>query len=138
MDIFIWPIVVLILVIVFLIIFRVPITKFIEEIGHLKTKWFEIERIRKEIFAKVEEVQKLSQEMEKNKNDLKKATQVFIETFYLSLSTRNKFPIPKDINKIIENNLNILSQLAIEDDYKRQEWIGKTMNETTTLLNLKK
>ena len=127
-EIFIWPTVVLISVIVF----RIPITEFIREIGHLKTKWFEIERIRKEIFAKVEEVQKLSQELEQDKNNLKGAVKVFIETFYLSQSTRGRFPIPENINKIIENNLNVLSQFAIENSQERQKWIDNT----TAILNL--
>ena len=132
MDIFIWPTVALISIMVFLIIFRVPISEFIKEIGHLKTKWFEIERIRKEIFAKVEEVQKLSQELEQDKNNLKGAVKVFIETFYLSQSTRGRFPIPENINKIIENNLNVLSQFAIENSQERQKWIDNT----TAILNL--
>jgi len=133
MDILIWPTTIFILIIIFLIIFRKEIADFIKEISWLKTKWFELKRIREEIFVKVEEVKKLSEELDKDKKELKKATKIFIESFYLTLQTRNIFPIPEKVAKEIEKNLNELSNFAIEDIDDRTTWI----KEMQDLLNKK-
>ena len=98
----------------------------IDEIVEFEIKGIKLKALQKEIFAKAEEVQKLSQELEQDKNNLKGAVKVFIETFYLSQSTRGRFPVPEGINKTIENNLNILSRFAIENDQERQKWIDST------------
>jgi len=132
-EILIWPVVAVTLGVFFLILFRKPIIVFIGEIGHLKTKWFEVERIRKEIYAKTEEVKQLITEVEKEKANLKTATKILIETLYLTTETRGQFPIPEHIRTILQNNLNILSNFAIEDPQHRQEWI----NQTTALLQKK-
>lgn len=132
-EMFIWPAVVVILVVVFLILYRGPITVFIGEIGHLKTKWFEVERIRKELFAKIEDVKQLVAEVEKDKANLKATTKILIETLYLSTETRGQFPIPEHIRSVLQQNLNMLSVFAIEDPQQRQEWVEKT----TSLLQKK-
>ncbi len=119
---FIWPVVILIFLIFFVIVFRKEISEFIREIGWLKTKWFELRRIREEIFAKAEEVSKISKELNQNKKELRQATKVFIETFYLNLETRNIFPIPEKISKKIIENLNILANFAITNEDERREW----------------
>lgn len=122
---FIWPFVFLIFVIFFVFLFRKEISEFIKEIGWLKIKWFELRRIREDIFAKAEEVKKLSEELNKDKQELREATKVFIETFYLSLETRNRFPIPEKISQKIIENLNILANFAIENESEGEEWMEK-------------
>lgn len=118
-----WPIVFLAFSIFFCIFFRKEISEFLKEISWLKTKWFELRRIREEVFAKAEEVKKLSDELNKDKSELREATRIFIESFYLTLQTRNIFPIPEPIAKEIGRNLNILANFAVEDAVKRSEWI---------------
>jgi len=98
----------------------------IDEIIEFETKWIKLKTLQKEIYAKVEEVQKLAQELDRDKDELRAATRVFIETFYLTLQTRNVFPIPEHVRKILENNLNILSNFAVENPVQREEWMRNT------------
>ena|SRR3989344_1484764 len=122
LDIFKWPIVLLLGFVIFLLIFRKEVSEFLREISWLKTKWFELRRIREEIFAKAEEVKKLSNELNKDKQELRKSIRVFTETLYLALSTRHKFPIPEKISSEITKNLNILANQAIKNQSEKREW----------------
>ena len=106
----------------FTILFRKEISKFINEIGWLKTKWFELKRIRKEVYAKAKEVKELAKKVEQDEKNLKKATKVFLETLYLSLETRNIFPIPQLIKRRLERNINLLAQFSEENDEERRKW----------------
>ncbi len=119
----IWPIVFLLFAVFFSILFRKEISEFIKEIGWLKTKWFELKRIREEIFARADEVRQLSKELNQDKQELKKAIITFTETLYLTLSTRHKFPIPQKVSDKITKNLNYLANLAIKG--KREEAVFK-------------
>ena len=122
---FIWPAAFIIFGVFFVVLFRKEISEFIKEIGWLKTKWFELRRIREEVFAKAEEVKKLSEELNQDKQELREATRVFIESFYLTLQTRNIFPIPEKVAKEIEKNINLLAAFAVEDEIKRKVWVEK-------------
>jgi len=113
-DKFIWPIILLIFAIFFVILFKKEISDFIKEIGWLKIKWFELKRIRKEIFARADEVRQLSKELNQDKRELKRVIITFTETLYLTLSTRHKFPIPQKVSGKITKNLNYLAGLAIK------------------------
>jgi hypothetical protein len=97
----------------------------IEDIVEFKTKWIELKILQREVYAKVEEVKRISEEVEATKNALKESSRVFIESFYLSLQTRNIFPIPEGVAKKIEQNLNILANFAIEDPQKRQRGVSE-------------
>lgn len=132
-DKLIWPGIALILSVFFVIFFKKEISEFIKEIGWLKTKWFELKRIREEVFAKAEELKKLSNELNKDKQELKKAILTFTETLYLALSTRHKFPIPQKISTEITNNLNSLAGLAIKGK-KEEIAFKKRMKEVQNLL----
>lgn len=122
---FIWPAAFLIFSIFFVIFFRKEIREFIKEIGWLKTKWFELRRIREEIFAKAEQVKELSERLNRDKQELREATKIFIESFYLTLQTRNIFPIPTQVAKEIEKNLNILAAFAVENESQRKQWVER-------------
>ena len=74
----------------------------IDDIIEFETRWVKMKTLQREIYAKVEEVQKISEKLDRNREDLRKATKAFVESFYLSLSTRNRFPIPKQVAEIIE------------------------------------
>ena len=116
------PITVLVALLLIFMFFRKEISEFLREISWLKTKWFELRRIREEIFAKAEEVKKLSNELNKDKQELRKSIRVFTETLYLALSTRHKFPIPEKISSEITKNLNILANQAIKNQSEKREW----------------
>lgn len=119
------PTFVLIFAIFSVFLFRKEISEFIREIGWLKTKWFEMRRIRDEIFAKAKEVKELSEELNQDKKELQKATKTFIESFYLALATRNQFPPPSHITNIILGNLDTLAELAIPNKDDREKWVKK-------------
>jgi len=122
LSLFKWPITVLVALLLIFMFFRKEISEFLREISWLKTKWFELRRIREEIFAKAEEVKKLSNELNKDKQELRKSIRVFTETLYLALSTRHKFPIPEKISSEITKNLNILANQAIKNQSEKREW----------------
>gem|GEM_PF-4146758 len=105
----------------------------IDEIVEFKTSWIELKTIRKEVYAKAEEVKELSEELNKDKEELREATRVFVESFYLTLQTRNIFPIPDKIAHEIEKNLNILASFSVNDEKKRNQWVSNIHN----LLNSK-
>lgn len=128
-----WQITIVIVLLIFFIIFKKEISEFLREIAWLKTKWVELKRIKEEIFAKAEEVKSLSEELEKDKNELREATKIFIESFYLSLATRNRFPPPNNVSQKILTNLDSLAVFAISDNEKREKWIKEMQN----LLNQK-
>jgi len=122
-EILIWPIALVILVMFFLVLFRKSITEFIQEVGRLKTKWFEVERIRKELFAKTEELEAIVKEVKMDKSNLKEATKILVETIYLTIETKGYFPIPVHIRDTIQRNLNALSTFSVEQEHDRQKWI---------------
>ena len=97
----------------------------IDDIVEFKTKWIELKTLQKEIYAKAEEVKKIAQNVKDTKEVLKKSCNVLMETFYLSLQTRNIFPIPETVVKKIEQNLDILASFAIENVEKRKRWINE-------------
>lgn len=133
LSIFKWQIAILLALSIFFAFFRKECAEFLREISWLKTKWFEIRRIREEIFAKAEEVKSLSEELEKDKKELREATKIFIESFYLSLATRNRFLPPDNVLQKILANLDLLAVFAIKDQGKRDKWI----KEMQDLLNQK-
>jgi hypothetical protein len=93
-----------------------------DDIIEFETKWVKMKTLQKEIYAKAEEVQKLSEELNKNKQDLRKATRAFVESFYLSLQTRNSFPMPRQVAEVIEKNLDILVESSFEDEEDLKVW----------------
>lgn len=95
----------------------------IDDIIEFETKWLKLKTLQKEVYARVEEVQKLARELDKDKKELREATKIFIESFYLTLQTRNVFPIPDHVVKILEKNLNALSGFAVENPTEREGWI---------------
>lgn len=97
----------------------------LDEIVEFEIKGLRLKTLQKEIFAKAEEVKRISDDLEKDKGELREATRVFIESFYLTLQTRNIYPIPVQIAKQIENNLNTLANFAVEDEKKRKKWINE-------------
>lgn len=123
-----WQITLIIVLLFSFLIFRQEIAQLLKEISWLKTKWFELRRIREEVFAKTKEVKRLSEELNQDKKELREATRVFIESFYLILQTRNIFPIPQQIAQEIEKNLNILAGFAVENENNRKEWIQRIQN----------
>lgn len=132
-DKFIWPVAFLIFGVFFVVFFKREISNFIKEIGWLKTKWFELKRIRGEIFAKANEVQKLSKALRQDKKDLRRVIIVFTETLYLALETRHRFPIPKKISSEITKNLNLLANLALKSRGEKSKF-KRRMSEVQTLL----
>ena len=60
------PIILLVFCLFFVVFFRKEIKVFLTEINWLKTKWFELKRIRSEIFAKAEEVEKVIEALADN------------------------------------------------------------------------
>lgn len=123
-----WQITLIIVLLFFFLFFRQEIAQLLKEISWFKTKWFELRRIREEVFAKTEEVKKLSEELNQDKKELREATRVFIESFYLTLQTRNIFPIPQQVAQEIEKNLNILAGFAVENENDRKQWIQRIQN----------
>lgn len=97
----------------------------IDDIIEFETKWVKMKTLQKEIYAKAEEVQRLSEELNKNRQDLRRATRAFVESFYLSLQTRNRFPIPKRIAEVIEKKLDILVGFSFEGEEDLKQWAGK-------------
>jgi len=97
----------------------------IDEIVEFKTKWIELKTLQKEVYVKAEEVKEIAREVENTKTALEESSRVFIESFYLSLQTRNIFPIPEEVAKKIEQNLNILANFAIKDPEKRKRWMDE-------------
>lgn len=120
-----WPAVVLILGAILIFVIRKQVGNFVEDANVLKTKWFEIQRIQKEIFAKAEEVRELSEDLSQDKKELRESTKIFIESIQLILATRNVFPIPDRVSKEIEKNLNNLAYFAVENENERKEWVRK-------------
>ncbi len=133
LSLFKWPITFLGALLLIFIFFRKELSGFLKETSWFKTKWFELHRIRGEIFAKAEEIEKLSHEVNKDKSELRKSIRIFIQTQYLALETRNKFPIPEKIAEAITRNLNLLANLAIKNKKEKKEWITK-MAKFQTLL----
>lgn len=133
LTLFKWPITFFLGFVVFIFIFKKDISSFLKETSSLKTKWFELKRIREEIFAKADEVKKLSKELNQDKKDLRKAIIVFTETLYLALETRHRFPIPAKISSEITKNLNLLSKLAIKSRNEKDRF-KKRMDEVQELL----
>jgi predicted transcriptional regulator len=78
--------------------------------------------LQKEIYTKAEEVQRLSDKLNKDKQELRKAMKAFVESFYLSLQTRNRFPIPKEVADVIEKNLDILVEFSFENEKDLKNW----------------
>ncbi len=97
----------------------------IDDIIEFETSWVKMKTLRKEIYAKAEEVQRLSDELNKNKQDLRKAIRAFVESFYLSLQIRHKFPIPRKVADVIEKNLDILIEFSFEDEKDLKKWAGE-------------
>lgn len=97
----------------------------INEIVEFETKFVKLKTLQEEIYAKAEEVKKLSEELNQDKKELREATRVFIESFYLTLQTRNIFPIPQQIAQEIEKNLNILASFAVGNENDRKSWIQR-------------
>ena len=128
-----WQITLLVGITIFFGFFKKEISEFLQEISWLKTKWFELRRIREENFAKAEEVKRLSKELNKDKQELRKSIRIFTETLYLALSARHKFPIPKKISNDITKNLNILANQAIKTQSEKGEW-KRRMNKIQELL----
>lgn len=114
LEIFKWPLTILAGFTIFILLFSKDVSSFLKEISWLKTKWFELKRIREEIFAKAEEVKELSRQLAEDKQELKTAVITFTETLYLTLQSRHKFPIPEKISNEITKNLNSLAELAIK------------------------
>lgn len=94
----------------------------IEDIVEFESSLIKLKTIQKEIFAKAEEVKRLSKELDQDRKQLRKAIRVFIETLYLALSTRHKFPIPEKVSKQITENLNFLANLSIKERSEKTEW----------------
>ncbi|MEK7516988.1 MAG: hypothetical protein AAB583_00410 [Patescibacteria group bacterium] len=117
-----WPITFVVGFVIFIYFFRNDISDFLKEISWLKTKWFELRRIREEIFAKAEEVNKLSEDLNSDKEELRKATKWFVETFYLTLATRNRFPPPSGVIEEVERKLSSLAEFAIPNKNDRIAW----------------
>lgn len=97
----------------------------IEEICEFETKIVKLKTLKNEIFAKAEEVVRLSRLINEDKRDLRKSIRVFIETLYLSLATRNRFPIPEKVADEINKNLNLLTNLAIKNKGEDKEWSAR-------------
>lgn len=95
----------------------------LDEIVEFEVKGLKLKTLQKEIFAKAEEVKKLSEELNQDKKELKEVIKVFVESFYLTLETRNMFPPPKKIADKILKNLDILANFSVEDGTKRKKWI---------------
>lgn len=117
-----WQMTLIIICVVFFLLFRKEVSDFLKEISWIRTRWFELKRIREEIFAKAEEIKKLSKELNKDKQELRKSIRVFIETLHLALSSRHKFPMPEKIINEINKNLNVLTNLAIKNQSEKSEW----------------
>lgn len=128
-----WPITFLIALLILLSLFKREVAEFLREISWLKTKWFELGRIREEIFAKAEEVKKLSKELNIDKREFRQSTRIFIETLYLTLSSRHRFPIPEKISNEITKNLNTLANLGIRNQKEEKKW-KKRLEEVNKLL----
>lgn len=94
----------------------------IDEIGEFETKFLKLKILKKEIFAKAEEVTRLSRAVSEDKRDLRKSIRIFIETLFLTLATRNKFPIPGKVEEEIRKNLNLLASFAIKNKGEDKEW----------------
>lgn len=124
-----WPVTLLLLV----LIFKKEIAEFLRESNSFKTKWFELGRIREEVFAKADEVKQLSNKLNRDKKELRKSIRIFIESLYLTLSTRDKFPIPDKISQQISQNLNLLANLAIKNAGEKKEW-KERMDKVSELL----
>lgn len=105
----------------------------IEDIVEFESNLIKLKTIQKEIFAKAVEVKRLSKELTKDKQELRKATRIFIETLYLTLESRHRFPIPEKISNEITKNLNILANLAIRNQSEKGEW-KRRMNKVEELL----
>ena len=120
-EILVWPLVLLILGVVVIFTFKEQISMFIQEIGHLKTKWFEIERIRKEVFAKAEEVEKV-------KVNLREIMRSYVETYAFDLKTRNQIPPPPDVIKKAQEELNSIIKLLFPTKDERVIFV-KTLQE---------
>lgn len=105
----------------------------IEDIVEFESSLIKLKTIQKEIFAKADEVKKLSKELNQDKRELKKTIITFTETLYLSLSTRHRFPIPQKVSDKITKNLNFLASLAVKG--KKDEIAFKNrMKEVQNLL----
>lgn len=128
-----WSIATFVFAIFFVVLFRKEISKVIDDIGWFKTKWFEFKRIREDIFAKAEEVKRLSEELEKDRSNLRKSVRIFIETLYLTLGTRNRFPIPQPAANKINKNLNLLANLAVGNKKEDRE-LRKSIINTSELI----
>lgn len=105
----------------------------LDEIVEFETTFVKLRTLKKEIYAKVEEVRQLSKELHEDKEELRKSIRVSIETLYLTLSSRHRFPIPEKISNEITKNLNVLANLAIKNQTEEGEW-KKRMDEINKLL----
>lgn len=109
-----------------------------DEIDEIKTKWFEMKTLRREIYAKVEELEKLEKRVNKsekdvndNKVELQQMIRQYIRLQVLILAYRNRFPMPDSVIKEINKELTILTKKAFDTKVEAEEFVHKVTKEAT-------
>lgn len=135
-----WQITFLLALFLFFVFFRKEIAEFLREISWLKTKWFELRRIREEIFAKAEEVKILSEkldvetgEIKRLESDIKELIRGYIETYAYDLSTRNILPPPQKVLEKANRELNSLLRKLIPDNDERKQFVDRLNQEVEAI-----